>query len=165
MNYVTLDIETSGLNSDTAEIIEIGACKVVDDVVVDTFSSVIKPQNALSPQVEQLTGLSAEFFVGAPEADEVMRRFVEFVQTDTVVAYNAQFVEGFLCAAYERCGLRCDYHWIDVYKLAKEKLQGKTDGYRQWQLCRYYKISNDRSGCFADAVVTHKIYRKLAQEQ
>lgn len=165
MNYVTLDIETSGLNSDIAEIIEIGACKVVDSEVVDTFSSLIKPQIVLSPQAENLTGFSPEFFASAPSVDEVMCKFADFAESNTIVAYNSQFIKEFLQAAYAHSNLRCEYEWIDIYKLAKQKLQGKIKCYRMWELCRYYKVPDARSGCFADSIVTHKIYQKLLAEQ
>lgn len=42
-NYVVFDIETTGLDSFNNEIIEIGAIKVVDNEIVDTFQSFIKP--------------------------------------------------------------------------------------------------------------------------
>jgi len=43
--YIVLDIETTGLDPSYDEIIELSAIRVVDDVQVDSFSSLVKPIN------------------------------------------------------------------------------------------------------------------------
>ncbi|MFH1783754.1 MAG: DHH family phosphoesterase, partial [bacterium] len=46
-DIVVLDIETTGLNPTSDEIIEIGAVKIRNDIVVDEFRSLIKPKNQI----------------------------------------------------------------------------------------------------------------------
>ena len=163
MNYITLDIETSGLNPKTDEVIEIGACKVEKNIVTDTFSTFIKPKVALLSYAEQLTGLSEEFFVKAPDEEEAIRNLHEFVCGNTIVAYNARFIENFLSAAYERVGIKFDNSFIDIYTLSKEKLQGKISDFGLKAVCRYYNFLNDRSGCLSEAITVYKVYQKFLQ--
>ena len=76
--YVALDIETTGVNPSLDRIIEIGMAKVVDGVVVDSFSSLIDPQIHISERITELTGIRDEDVKGKPVIDSVIGRIVEF---------------------------------------------------------------------------------------
>ena len=57
MNYVALDIETTGLNPKYDKIIEIGAVRVRDGKAEDTFSSFVNPAKSLPTRIIELTGI------------------------------------------------------------------------------------------------------------
>ena len=78
--YVALDIETTGVNPSLDRIIEIGMAKVVDGVVVDSFSSLIDPQIHISERITELTGIRDEDVKGKPVIDSVIGRIVEFTE-------------------------------------------------------------------------------------
>ena len=53
-DYVLVDIETTGLSPINDEIIEIGAIKVENNLIVDSFSQLIKINRSLSPFITNL---------------------------------------------------------------------------------------------------------------
>ena len=49
--YVSIDLETTGLNPKQDKIIEIGAVKVVSGQVVETFSGFVNPGRKLEERI------------------------------------------------------------------------------------------------------------------
>ena len=80
--YVVFDIETTGLSKKHNKIIEIGAVKVKDGEVVDTFSEFINPGVPIPYQIEQLTSINDDMVKDAPMYDVIVPRFVEFCGDD-----------------------------------------------------------------------------------
>ena len=64
-DYVAFDFETTGLERDTDEIVEIGAVKISGGAPVERFTRLVKARKALSPLVSSLTGLTPEILAGA----------------------------------------------------------------------------------------------------
>lgn len=137
-SYVVIDLETTGLSSMEDEIIELAALRVVDDVIVDSFSSLVCPAEPLSPDITHLTGITQDMLLreGKPLRD-VLPGFLRFIGEDTVIAHNAAFDYAFLRCACQDCGLpllsnRC----VDTLALARQKLQS-APGYTLRDLAAY----------------------------
>ena len=60
LDYTILDIETTGLDFEYCEIIEVGALKIRGGEVVDRFSSLVRPQNQIDDFITDLTGITNE---------------------------------------------------------------------------------------------------------
>ena len=56
--YVALDLETTGIDPVKSEILEIGAVKVVDGNVVDTYGTLLNIDGDIPKQVVELTGIT-----------------------------------------------------------------------------------------------------------
>ena len=72
-DYTCVDIETTGISPQHAQIIEIGALKVRDGEVVDTFSKLIDPLREVPAEITALTGINTEMVEGEPTIDIVCR--------------------------------------------------------------------------------------------
>ena len=59
-SYISLDIETTGLNPVTDRITEVGAVKIENGVVVDSFSTIINPTVPIPSDISKLTGIYNE---------------------------------------------------------------------------------------------------------
>ena len=57
-SYISIDLETTGLNPKLDRIIEIGAVKVVDGQVVETFDTLVNPGRKLDERITELTGIT-----------------------------------------------------------------------------------------------------------
>jgi len=97
--FVVVDLETTGLGASATGIIEIGAARVRDGRIVDTFEHLVNPGAPLPPFISRLTGISDEMLRDAPPIDAVWPRFRDFLGMDVLVAHNAAFDLGFLNAA------------------------------------------------------------------
>src|SRR3712207_4908110 len=58
--FVALDVETTGLQAGTDEIIEIAAVRFRGETVEETFQRLIKPRYSLPIKIAQLTGINAD---------------------------------------------------------------------------------------------------------
>lgn len=94
-NVVFLDIETSGLNPNKSEIIEIGAVKI-EDTNKTTFEALIKNKREIPLEIFSLcTGLKKEDFKNALDLNIVKKKLIEFVEDKTIICHNAFFEKSF----------------------------------------------------------------------
>lgn len=101
---MVFDLETTGLNPHRDHIIEIGAVKIENGQVKDTFHSLINPGVPLPNFIKDLTGLTDEELAEASELDEILPQFLPFVGDAVLVAHNADFDLRFLNEGLEECG-------------------------------------------------------------
>ena len=104
-DYVVLDLETTGLDPSKEWIIEIGAARVRDGEVVDTFTALVKPPVAISGFITSLTGITDEMVADAPGEAEVLPRLRDYIGDDVVMGHNVTFDIRFVRQASERLGL------------------------------------------------------------
>ena len=98
LTFVSLDLETTGLNSDSDRIIEVGAVKVVGGEFVDSFQRLINPGHTLPDFVSVLTGITDADLVGAPPFGDVAEELAAFIGDLPMVGQNYRFDLGFLNA-------------------------------------------------------------------
>lgn len=100
-NYTVLDIETTGFSPTEDEIIEVGAVRVRNNKIVDSFSTLIHSNTLLSPKIVELTGITDEMLLTAPTLNEVMPEFKKFLSTDTIIGHNIiKFDSKFISQAF-----------------------------------------------------------------
>ena len=88
-SFVAYDLETTGLNPKFDSIIEFGAVKVRDGVIVDRFQKLAKPfKNKVSERITELTGITPDMVKDAPEMWDVFNEFADFAGDDVLVGYN-----------------------------------------------------------------------------
>ena len=88
---VTFDLETTGNDVATCEVIEIGAALVQGGEVVGRFHSLVRPrQQPVAAAATKVHGYADADLVGQPEFAEVWPRFRAFVGDRVLVAHNGQ---------------------------------------------------------------------------
>lgn len=117
--FVAFDIETTGLSPLNAEIIEIGAVKIQNGNVVDTFDALINPGFSISEFTTNLTGISNEMLEGKPDLDTVLPEFLEFIGDAPLIAHNAPFDTGFISYACLKRNLKFENPSIDTLVLSR----------------------------------------------
>jgi DNA polymerase-3 subunit epsilon/ATP-dependent DNA helicase DinG len=70
--YISLDIETTGLNPETDEIIEVGAVRFKGDRVLETYNQLVRPVQPIPYKIQQLTGIKPADVVGAPPIGHIL---------------------------------------------------------------------------------------------
>ena len=161
-SYVAFDIETTGLEVETEEIIEIGALKVIDGKVVDRFMEFVKPKKLISEKITEITGITNEMVAGARSIEEVIKDFVSFCADHVLIGHNIQFDYKF-CKRYASMhGYAFEKKGIDTLKIARavhKEMESKSLG----ALCEHYQIINHAAHrAYHDALATAKLYQTLA---
>lgn len=163
-DYVSVDIETTGVNAKWNKIIEIGALKVRDGEVVDTFSKLINPGVEITSFITKLTGITNDMLTGQPEVEEVLPEFVEFAKDDYLLGHNIMFDYGFLKQNAVNLNLKFEKSGMDTLKIARKTLKGLESRGLEY-LCNYYGIKDDNHHrAFNDARVTSELYLILMEQ-
>ena len=118
--YIIFDLETTGLSAATERIIEIGAVKVENGEILESFDLFVDPEKTITPEITRLTSITNEMVAGAPKEADALEQFFRFCDgCDILVAHNADFDMGFLRAAIRRCGREEDPVQIDTLVMAR----------------------------------------------
>ncbi|PKF50107.1 3'-5' exonuclease [Enterovibrio nigricans] len=163
---VVLDFETTGLSPNQGDrAIEIGAVKLVNGDVVDTFQQLMNPGFRVSSFIESYTGITNNMLRTAPSCEEVMSQFAEFMGSAHLVAHNASFDKRFLDAELERLNIRYSGQFACSMLIARRLIQDSPT-HKLGDLVRYKQIDND--GVFhralADAEMTAKLWLLMLDE-
>ena len=87
-NFVAFDLETTDNDVGECEIVEIGAVKVSNGEMVDSFQSLVRCDRTISPRATAVHGYRDADLAGAPRFQDVWHRFREFVGPNVLVAHN-----------------------------------------------------------------------------
>ncbi|MFS1513162.1 PolC-type DNA polymerase III [Chengkuizengella sp. SCS-71B] len=118
--YVIFDLETTGLSVTNHNIIEIAGVKIKNGEEIDRFTSFVNPHEKIPYNISQLTNITDDMVVDAPDLKEIFPKFIQFIGDAILVAHNARFDAGFVQAACEKCGLeKVDNIVIDTLELAR----------------------------------------------
>ena len=98
--FIVVDLETTGNGPVGSGVIEIGAVRVENGRLLDTFVTFVDPRRPITPFVSQLTGITDAMVADAPPLGEALGRFVDFAGDAVLVAHNAAFDVGHLNAAH-----------------------------------------------------------------
>ncbi|MCE1254986.1 MAG: 3'-5' exoribonuclease [Anaerolineae bacterium] len=157
---VALDIETTGLISQTDEIIEIGAVKFNGKRVEEEFSTLIKPKKSIPSAITQLTNITNEMVRNAPAIGDVIQDFADFVGNAPVLGHNIRFDLSFL----QRFHILLDNPVLDTYELASV-LMPTSSRYNLGSLAQILGIINPiRHRALQDADATRQVYLKLVDK-
>jgi ATP-dependent DNA helicase DinG len=104
LNFVALDIETTGLSERKDEIIQIAALRFRQGKVEEKFDSFVKPFCELPKFITSLTHISPEDLKDAPDVSFVLRKLKDFVGKDPVVGHNVSFDMGFINHNFGKIG-------------------------------------------------------------
>lgn len=126
-NYVVVDLETSGLDVEGSEIIEIGMLRVVDDEIIDTFHTLIKPRQVISKQIERLTGLNNEVLTReGKQIREVFSDVQNFIGRNILLGHNVSFDVNFLNQVCSNYGYAMfENKFCDTMKMYTKILNGR----------------------------------------
>jgi DNA polymerase III subunit alpha, Gram-positive type len=162
--YVIFDLETTGLSSQFDEIIEIGAIKVHQHQIIDSYHTLVKPNGVISDFITSKTNISQSMVNNAASIKEVLPKFLEFIKDTILVAHNASFDIGFI---KEKSKL---YHFnytdntvIDTLELSRVLLSHRKS-FRLGKVARYFNIAYDEEVAHRadyDVRVTHQVFQNL----
>ena len=168
--YVVFDFETTGFNAGGADsIIEIGAVKIKDGVIIEKYDELINPGRPLPEKIIEVTNITDEMLEGKDNEENAVKRFIEWFGDCPMVAHNAKFDVSFLEMAYKKYNLGTFKNpVIDTLELsrtmdntyARHSLSALVKRYDvPWDESAHHRGDYDAEGT---ALVFHKMLKKLS---
>ncbi|MCK9443608.1 MAG: PolC-type DNA polymerase III [Tissierellaceae bacterium] len=117
--FVVFDIETTGLSAINDKITEIGAIKIENGKIVDSFSQLINPERPIPDLITQITGITDDMVREMPTIDDVIFSFKEFIGEHVLVAHNASFDTGFIRENMKNNNLELKNPVLDTLELSR----------------------------------------------
>ncbi len=160
--YVSIDLETTGLNPKRDRIIEIGAIRVERGEIREEFSTFVNPGRKLEERITELTGIRDEDLAEAPELDEVFPKLLEFMGDFPLLGHGILFDYSFLKKAAVDRKLTFERSAVDTLQIARKYLPDLPHRNLEY-LCRYYEIPHHAHRALEDAKATDRLFWKLAE--
>lgn len=158
--FCIVDIETNGSKPAHHQIIEIGAVKLRNYRIIETYESLVYCTE-ISDQIQEITGISVEQTLNAPALGKVMREFRQFLGDAVFVGHDAKFDYNFVSAMMERVGLdKLLNRSLCTIDLAERTIESERYGlaYLNEQLELYKEATHHRA--LSDAMTTTKLLKR-----
>lgn len=174
--YVVVDTETTGLSPGIDSIIEFGAVRYRNHEVIDTFSTLVKPDTYysewsdngiqyISPFISNLTHITNEMLDTAPLMEDVLPEFLSFVKDSYIVGHNVNFDVNFI---YDT-SMKYSYpaftnSFIDTLRMSKMLLP-HLPHHRLADLALLYDVDYSHAHrAIEDVYITEEVYKGLYKE-
>lgn len=160
-SYVAIDLETTGLNPKIDKIIEIGAIRVQNGVIVSEKSTLVNPRMELSAHTRQLTGIDDGMVADAPGIEEVIEEYVEFCEGFPLLGHKVLFDYSFMKRAAVNQKLVFEKNGIDTLDLCRRFMPGLEKKTLECA-CEYYRVPAAAAHrALNDAYGAHGLYQAL----
>lgn len=163
LDFVVVDLEATGAKMPPNRVIELGAYRIRQGRIVDSFLTLVNPEIAIPRFVVALTGITNDMVKTAPLFAEVAPQWLDFVSDAVLIAHNAPFDTSFLNHEISRVypGNRMINTHLCTVKLSRRVFPGLTN-YRLDTVANYFSIPifhRHRAG--SDALATAEVFLHL----
>jgi DNA polymerase III epsilon subunit family exonuclease len=161
-DFVAVDLETTGKNPRSSEIIEIGALKFERGICVDKFETFVASTETIPREITEITGIEQQDLKDAPTPELALKKFIEFVGDKQLVAHNAGFDVSFLRHHSKKyLGTRLQFQFEDTMRLAQSSIPG-LPGFGLDVVADYLNIDlGTHHRALSDARTSALIYLKI----
>lgn len=174
-SFTIIDTETTGLDYEYCDLIEIAAIRVRNGIAVERFSSLVQPpleeywdDGSDDPKYEyvgsyitELTGITNDMLADAPRPEDVIPQFISFISDDLLIGHNVNFDINFLYDASQKLNIKLSNDFIDTMRIAR-KLLPDLKYHRLKDLVAHFKIKHDNAHrSLSDCEATLRCYVEL----
>ncbi len=164
-DYVVFDLETTGINLNRDEIIEISGIKVRDNKIVDKFTTLVNPCMHIPGSATAVNGITDAMVRYAPLLKNALGDFLAFIGQDILVGHNIHtFDTNFLYdGALRELDIPVQNDYVDTLYMAKRTLP-QLDHHRLVDVAAYFHL--DTKGAHRalfDCEMNQQCYEKIGQ--
>jgi DNA polymerase-3 subunit epsilon len=140
MKFIAFDLETTGTVPGVDQIVEIGAVKFENSVVVGVFSTLVDPRKSIPPGASAVNGITDDMVLGKPYIESLLSAFAEFCGELPLVAHNAPFDAQFLTSDIKKHeGMAPKGIILDTLPISRKVFPGLAN-YKLGTLVQHLKI-------------------------
>lgn len=162
-NYVSIDVETTGLAASKERIIQISAIRFENGEPVEKFNTYINPKRHIPDEASKINGITDDMVSDSPIIGEVADSFLKFIGKSAIIGYNISFDLKFLYM--EGIDLITKRRKIyDVYTLVKKShINANTSNSKLETIAKYIDVYADAHNSLADCYLTNAVFLHLIQ--
>ena len=161
--FVVFDLETTGLDTNTCKIIEIGAVKLVDGVITQQFSTFVNPMEHIPDDATMTNNITDDMVKDAPTIEQVFPDFYKFIEGSVLVAHNIAYDFPIVNRYAKKFGYVLDNEKQDTLLLAQKHL-GQLKKHTLSKVCEFFNIPLiGAHRAVNDTVATAKVFVKLIE--
>lgn len=164
MEYIALDLETTGVDPKRDKILEIGAARVRDGEILESYQTFVDNRIRISEFIKNLTGITDGMVAGAPAPAAAVAAFLDFCGDAPILGHNILFDYSFIKKAAVNMGAEFERRGIDTCRIAR-KFMAEPKKKSLESLCGYYRIDRERCHrAYDDAVAASRLYDCLKKD-
>ncbi|MFH0917910.1 MAG: 3'-5' exonuclease [Candidatus Omnitrophota bacterium] len=164
IEFTFFDTETTGLDPFSGDrIVELAALRVKGQVRIAQFEALVNPGREISPGAFAVNKITPEMLKDAKRIDNVMPKFLEFIQGSCLCSYNAEFDLSFLNNELKLLGYpdMANFVIFDVLTMARKLIPGLAR-YALWFVAQELKVKlTQKHRAFSDVEMTQEVFNKL----
>ncbi len=164
--FVVFDLETSGLDPQKDEILEIAGIRLRGPVEIARFETLIQPTRAIPPEVEKINGLNEIFLlVNGRKSKEAMSDFLSFAGEAIMVGHNIKDFDWLFVLAHATRHqlIKPTNNLIDTLLLSRKLLS--LPKYNLTEVARHFGFENRNAHrAMPDVEVNAQVFIKLMEK-
>jgi DNA polymerase-3 subunit epsilon len=157
---VFVDVETTGGSPACSRVLEIGALRVEDGIVVDYINQVLDPQEPVPFWITELTGIQQRETAGQPDFSQVAPELARLFQNAVFIAHNVNFDYSFFTEEYNRLGQTFAMHKLCTVRLSRALYPAERTHKLDAVIARHGYHVAKRHRAYDDAEVLYKFYHE-----
>ncbi|WP_130807040.1 PolC-type DNA polymerase III [Senegalia massiliensis] len=162
--YIVFDIETTGFSPVNDGITEIGAVRIKNGEILDTFSELVNPEKEIPQKVIELTGITNDMVKDKETIDKILPKFQDFIGEAVLVAHNASFDMGFINKKFEKINVTLSNPVLDTLQFSRE-LYSHLKSHKLNKIAKYLNISlENHHRAVDDSKATAEILLKMIED-
>ena len=164
--YVVFDVETTGFSAVNDKIIEIGAVRVKNGEIIDTYQSFVNISEPLTETIKRITNIDDDMLFNAPSIEQVLPEFLAYAKDAILVGHNALFDYAFIMENIKRLNLGIQgFPIIDTLNLARYFYSNQIKRFRLETLAKHFGVSlKNAHRADADAKATAEVFLNMQSE-
>lgn len=165
-DYVVFDFETTGISSETDDIVEISAVRAAGGRITDEFSTLVNPGRPIPYSASMVNGITDDMVKDSPSVRDALTDFLKFAGDAVLVGHNIRTFDMKFLYRYARnfWGRTIGNDYIDTLQLARAYLP-QLGHHRLTDLAIHYGISAEGAHrALNDCRMNQMVFEQLAKE-
>lgn len=161
--FICLDCETTGLDSEKDQIIEIAVVKFNMDTILGEYESLIDPDCPIPEESIAIHKITQDMIVGKPRISSILTDLLELIGNHTIIGHGIDFDISLVINAAERAGVPHNLkrnRFVDTLRMAR--LYGESPTNSLEQLRKHFNIPNEGAHrAMNDVIVNIAVFKYL----